>query len=129
MRLSQADDEGCPASVEVRCAPNLRKQGEQRAAEYRHDGSDQRPLSRSAFSLCEDLIGRLSDGGSGDTEGKSHRRGAIGRQHAWHLMQDPAVKAMLKHHSMWIMTLRSVTRELTATEMHRLRKRVLHCCA
>lgn len=72
---------------------------------------------------------RLSDGGSNDTEGKSRRRGAIGRQRAWHLMQDSAVKALLKHHSMRIMTLRSVTPELTATEMHRLRKRVLHCCA
>lgn len=28
--------------------------------------------------------GRLSDGGSGDTEGISCRRGAIDRQHAWH---------------------------------------------
>lgn len=27
MRLSQVDDEGCPAPVEVGCAPNLRKQG------------------------------------------------------------------------------------------------------
>ena len=43
-------------------------------------------------------------------------------------MQDSAVKAMLRHHSMRITTLRSVTLELTATEVHRLRKGVLRFC-